>query len=46
MTNVDNELCFEEVTSSELDGNLRDFLEGVGVGLGMVGAAAGIVALT
>ena len=46
MNNVDTELSFEEVNSSELDGNLRDFLEGVSVGLGMVGAAAGIVALT
>lgn len=46
MNHVDIELYFEEVTTSELDGNVRDFLEGVSVGLGMVGSAAAIVALT
>ncbi|RSJ88830.1 hypothetical protein [Streptococcus cristatus] len=41
-----NELFFEEVPVDELYGNARDFIEGFGVGIGIVAAAAGIVALT
>lgn len=43
---MDKKIEILEVQAPELNGNGRDFVEGVGVGLGIVAAAAGIVALT
>ncbi len=42
----ENPLFFEEAEVYELNGNARDAIEGFGVGIGIVAAAAGIVALT
>ena len=39
-------LVFEEVETAELNGNARDAVTGFGVGIGIVAAATGIVALT
>ncbi|NYS33145.1 hypothetical protein HZZ02_05045 [Streptococcus danieliae] len=37
------DLLFEEIDSSEFNGDVRNFVEGFGVGLGIV---VGVVALT
>lgn len=44
--NLEKELMFLEVEAPELNGSARDFIEGVGVGIGIVAGIAGIVALT
>lgn len=44
--NLQDKLVFEEIEAPELNGNGRDFIEGFGVGIGIVAGAAGIVALT
>lgn len=41
--NMKQDLIFEEIDSPEFNGNVRNFVEGFGVGLGIV---AGVVALT
>lgn len=43
---MENEPLFKEVDVTELNGNGRDFVEGFAVGLDVVAAVAGIVALT
>lgn len=39
-------LRYEELEVAEEFGNLRDFLEGLAVGLGAAGVVVGIIALT